>query len=239
MQRLLNLAFPPQCVGCGVLVTDSFGLCGRCWRDTHFISGLVCDACGIPLPGEASDGARDMCDDCMQIARPWSHGRAALMYRNNAKRLVLGLKHGDRLDLVRPAAKWLAGVADPCLAPDSVIVPVPSHYFRLLRRRYNQAAALGMALSREIGRPCLPDLLRRTKQTRVHDGLTRAARFENMDSAIVPSRTAAQRLAGRHVLLVDDVMTSGATLASATEAALAAGAREVCTLVLARVGKDA
>lgn len=237
MQSLLRLAFPPQCVSCGNLVEQEFGLCGACWRDTHFIAGLVCDLCGTPLPGGDADEIA-ICDDCLTIARPWRHGRAALLYRDNARRLVLALKHGDRMELVRPAARWMNGVAAPCLAPDSVIVPVPVHYSRLVRRRYNQAAALGLALARLTGRTSIPDLLRRTRRTPVQDGMSREERFRNMAGAIVPAPKAAARLAGRPVLLVDDVMTSGATLAAAADAALAAGAREVCVLVLARVAKD-
>lgn len=238
MQSLLRIAFPPQCVSCGDLVEETFGLCGPCWRDTRFITGLVCDHCGAPLPGEQG-GQAELCDDCMAIARPWVRGRATLLYQDNARRLVLALKHGDRLDLVRPAARWMAGIADTCLEDDSVIVPVPAHYLRLLRRRYNQSAALAQAFAKVVHRPCLPDLLRRTRRTRMQDGMSREDRFRNLSDAICPGRNARDRLAGRAVLLVDDVMTSGATLAACTEAAHAAGARQVCTLVLARVAKDA
>ncbi|MDF0601608.1 double zinc ribbon domain-containing protein [Psychromarinibacter sp. C21-152] len=238
MQSLLRIAFPPQCVSCGALVEETFGLCGPCWRDTRFVTGLVCDQCGAPLPGE-SDGQAELCDDCMSIGRPWAHGRAALLYRDNARRLVLALKHGDRLDLVRPAARWMAGVAGPCLDADSVIVPVPAHYLRLLRRRYNQSAALAQAVAKSVRRPCLPDLLRRSRRTRMQDGMSLEDRFRNLSDAIRPARNARDRLAGRAVLLVDDVMTSGATLAACAEAAHAAGARQVCVLVLARVAKDA
>ncbi|WP_172297912.1 double zinc ribbon domain-containing protein [Pseudoruegeria sp. HB172150] len=238
MQSLLNLAFPPQCVSCGALVRESFGLCGVCWRETPFVTGLVCEQCGVPLPGEAGPDASESCDDCLTIARPWKRGRAALLYKDNARRLVLALKHGDRLDLVRPAARWMAGVTGPCLEPDSVIVPVPAHYWRLVRRRYNQAAALGLTLARMTGRPCMPDLLMRVRRTRIQDGMSREDRFRNLADAIRPGKQAAKRLAGRPVLLVDDVMTSGATLAAATEAAHAAGAERVCIVVLARVAKD-
>ncbi len=238
MQSLLRLAFPPQCVSCGSLVDQEFGLCGACWRDTHFIAGLACHQCGTPLPGSDA-GESAVCDDCIAIARPWRRGRAVLVYRDNARRLVLALKHGDRMDLVRPAARWMAAAAMPWIEEDSVIVPVPAHFTRMLRRRYNQAAALGLALARITGRPCLPDLLCRARRTRIQDGMSREDRFRNLSGAIHPARAASGRLAGRAVLLVDDVMTSGATLAAATEAARAAGAREVDVLVLARVAKDA
>lgn len=238
MQSLLRLAFPPQCLVCSEGVDDDFGLCGACWRDTPFITGLVCDSCGVPLPGR-DEGVPVHCDDCLTIARPWKKGRAALAYSGAARKLILGLKHGDRHDLVSPFARWMAAVAPPLLHPDTVIVPVPLHNVRLIKRRYNQAALLGTALARILGQEIVPDLLVRTKSTRAQEGMTRQDRFTNQAQAIAPARHARRRLAGRSVLLVDDVMTSGATLAAAAEACHAAGAAHVNVLALARVVKEA
>lgn len=133
----------------------------------------------------------------------------------------------------------MAGAAGPLLTEESVIVPVPAHTMRLLKRRYNQAAVLGNELARFLKRDSIPDLLIRTRQTESQDGKNRDQRFANLADAIKPARYAALKLAGRPVILVDDVMTSGATLAAATEACYAAGARRVDVLVLARVAKDA
>lgn len=237
MQSLLRMAFPPQCISCGDLVEQDFGLCGACWRDTPFATGLVCDLCGVPLPGEDHDKP-EYCDDCLRLARPWEHGRAVLMYRDNARRLVLAFKHGDRLDLARPAAQWMAAAADALLLKDSVIVPIPAHYLRFVGRRYNQAAVLAQALGQLRDHQVIPDLLRRCRRTPIQDGMSRDDRFRNLSGAIVPARSAAKRLAGRSVLLIDDVMTSGATFAAATDACHAAGASHVCVLALARVAKD-
>jgi len=238
MQSLLRLAFPPQCVGCHALVERDFALCGACWRNTPFITGLICDTCGVALPGDSPDHI-ERCDDCMTIARPWARGRAALAYRDKARTLVLALKHGDRLDLVRPAAQWMANVAGDVLRKETLILPVPVHRLRLLQRRYNQAALLSNALSRITGSQTLPDLLYRIRRTKVQDGMSRDERFANLSDAIRAHPKSASRLEGRHILLVDDVMTSGATLAAATEACHMAGAGEVDILVLARVAKDA
>ena len=237
MQSLLRLAFPPQCIGCGELVEEEFGLCGRCWRETPFVTGLVCDCCGAPLPGEDS-GTPEHCDDCLALARPWQRGRAALIYRDNARRLVLALKHGDRLDLIRPAARWLTGAAAPLLADDCVLVPVPVHYLRLVRRRYNQSAELAREIGRLTARVVIPDLLSRTRRTVPQDGMNRDQRFANQSGAIAAGRRAAARLAGRPVVLIDDVMTSGATMAAAADACRAAGGAEVSIAALARVAKD-
>ncbi len=238
LQTALNLIYPPQCLMCDALVGEPFQLCGTCWRTTPFISGLVCDTCGAPLMGEDA-GHAETCDDCLTIARPWQRGRAALLYRDGARRLVLALKHGDRQDLVHPATRWMAQAARPILDPDMLIVPIPAHWLRLLRRRYNQAALLANRLGQTLSLQVAPDALIRTRATKVQDGMTRDDRFRNISGAFTQHPKRGALLRGRSVLLVDDVMTSGATFAAATEACHAAGAARVSVLALARVAKDA
>lgn len=239
MQSALHLLFPPQCLSCGAPVAEDFGLCAQCWRDTPFIAGLVCDLCGTPLPGEAGAGERALCDDCTTLARPWAQGRAALLYRDNGRRLVLALKHGDRQELAGPAARWMLRAAAPLLQPGMVVAPVPLHWTRLFSRRYNQSALLSKEVARAARLTHCPDLLRRLRRTPTQDGRDRDARFENLARTISVHPAQRAMIAGRPVLIVDDVMTSGATLAAATEACHAAGAGPVSVLTLARVAKDA
>ena len=236
MQAALHLLYPPQCISCGVAVISDFGLCAECWRATPFISGLVCDQCGTPLQG--TSGERLRCDDCLTIARPWERGRAALMYGDNARSLVLALKHGDRMDLARPAGSWMVKVAQPILKPGMLVVPVPLHWTRLLRRKYNQAALLSKAVARQASLAHCPDALSRRRPTGTQDGKTRDGRFANLVGAFVVSPRREAITQERDILLVDDVMTSGATFAAATDALFAAGARSVQVLSLARVAKD-
>lgn len=219
-------------------MSEDFGLCGPCWRDTPFAAGLVCDLCGVPLPGQDA-GRPEHCDDCLAIARPWGRGRAALVYRDTARALVLSLKHGDRLDLVRPAAGWLYAAARPILKPGMIAAPVPLCRARLLMRKFNQSAELARGLARLARIEVCPDLLVRVRNTGSQDGLSREARFANLDRAIRVHPRRKDRVRGRHVLIVDDVMTSGATFAAAAEACLAAGAGLVSVVALARVSKDA
>ena len=238
LQSALRLAYPPRCLTCDDVVSTDFGLCADCWRDTAFIGGLVCDLCGTPLPGEDLGGA-EHCDDCRTIARPWVRGRAAILYKSKGRDLVLALKHGDRLDLARPAAAWMARAARPLVADNPLVVPVPLHWLRLVTRRYNQSAELARRISRALSLDCCPDALRRIRGTGTQDGRSRDGRFANLDGALRVAPSRAGRVRGRAVLVVDDVMTSGATFAAATEACLAAGATQVSVLALARVTKDA
>ena len=233
----LHLLFPPRCIACGEAVATDFGLCGACWAETHFLTGLGCDACGAPLPGQ--DEGAVICDACRAHPQPWSRGRAAIGYSGTGRKLVLGFKHADRLDLVRPLGGWIARAATDLIGPETVIAPIPLHRLRLIRRRDNQSARLAQEIARLSGRPCIPDLFRRTRATPPQKGFDRAARAANVEGAFTIDPRRAEAIAGRPLLIVDDVMTSGATLAAATEAALAAGAERVDVVALARAAKDA
>lgn len=236
MQTLVQMVYPPRCLSCGGLVESDFGLCATCWRDTPFIAGLSCDLCGAPLPGQ-SDRA-EHCDDCLRTARPWQHGRAALLYEGIARRLVLALKHGDRQDIAKPAARWMARASRDLASPDLLVIPIPLHVQRHLGRRYNQSALLAQALAAELRCDWCPDALLRPQATPSLDGRGREERFDILTARIRPNPDREDRLCGHPVLIVDDVMTSGATLSAAAEAAIAAGASSVCISVLARVAKQ-
>ena len=231
---LRRAIYPSSCVACGARTDADFGVCAPCWRDSHFIVGTACTGCGAPLPGEAVEGL-DICDDCREITRPWGRGRAVLEYRDTGRRMVMQLKHGDRTDLARPMGLWLHRAAGDMIGPGTVLVPIPQHWSRLLRRRYNQAALLARSLGRECGAPVLPDALVRDRRTPPLQGHSREDRFDRLAGAIRPHPKRGAALAGRAVLLIDDVMTSGATFAAATEAARDAGAASVDVLALARV----
>ena len=173
--------------------------------------GAGCWTCGLSLPGNLDASEQAMCDSCLSLDPPWRRGVAALAYHETGRSLVLALKHGDRHDIVRPAADWMAQVTQSLVQPDMVVAPVPLHWTRLLRRRYNQAGLLSAALAKRLGLPHCADLLIRNFWTRSLD---------------------------RPVLLVDDVMTSGATLTAATIALQKNRNYDVYTSVLARVQKQ-
>lgn len=221
---------------CDALVTETGALCGACWPQVPFIFGLCCDSCGLPLPG-TEDTLPIQCDDCLSLARPWEQGRAVMLYSDKARQILLGLKYYDRLDHVRPAGQWLARAARPLVQPDMLVAPIPLHWLRFVRRRYNQAALLSQEMARALGLEHCPDLLRRLRHTATQDGRSRMGRFANVADAFAPHPRQAHRLQGRHILLVDDVMTAGATFAAATEACLSHGAASVRVVALARVAR--
>lgn len=237
MQIALRAVFPPECLACGDQVDTDFALCGSCWSEAPFIHGAACASCGTPLPGEDDQALR--CDDCLRLARPWRQGGAVFRYGGTARKLILGLKHGDRAEVAIAAGPWLARRASRFRATDPLIVPVPLHWRRLLRRRFNQSAHLARAMAREMGCATLPDALIRARNTISQEGLDQGARFDNLSEAIRPHQKRGARLAGRDVIVVDDVMTSGATFSAATQACHAAGAENVFVISLARVARDA
>ena len=237
LQSIIRAIYPYACVSCDAPVETPQGLCSACWRDAAFITGTVCDACGAPLTGEA-DETPIQCDDCLTAARPWSRGRSTLVYGGVGRKLVLALKHGDRTDLVPTLGDWMARAGRDLLTPDTILVPVPLHWSRLLRRRFNQAAMLAQVIARIAGCSVQLDAVRRRRRTAPLDGHSREARFAALAGTMAVDPDAGAALVGRQVVLVDDVMTSGATLAAVTDALMAAGVADVSILTLARVVKD-
>ncbi len=236
---MLDLVYPPECAACRAPTAAARGLCPACWAGTAFISGPVCDACGAPVPLAGPEaGARLLCEACARRPPPWARGRAAVLYDGAAREVILRLKHGDRLDLAPVAAGWLARAGAPLLDGADILAPVPLHWRRLLSRRANQAAEVARQLARRGGPAVVPDLLRRTRATRLLRGAGREERARLLAGAIAVAPCHAARVAGARVVVVDDVMTTGATLAACTAALYAGGAARVDVLAIARVARE-
>lgn len=219
-------------------VDQDGALCPECWRDCEFITGCACHICGVPLPGEDEGEADLRCDDCLSAARPWEQGRAAITYRGVGRSLVLALKHGDRPDLAAPLGQWLARVVTPLIRPGLIVAPVPLHPRRLLLRKYNQAGLLSAQLARRHSVQNCPGLLVRSRPTVAQDHRTAEERFENLRGALAVSARYRDQIAGRPILVVDDVMASGATMSAAAEALRDAASGPVLAAVLARAVKE-
>lgn len=230
-RRVLDALLPPQCLACGALVADPGALCSACWEKVDFIAGPVCARCGVPFELDLGDGTR--CGGCMRQPPRFERARAVFRYDEHGKGLILRFKHADRLDMAPTFARWLLRAGADLVRDADLVVPVPLHWTRLFWRRYNQAALLTNALARLSGVPTVPDLLVRRRRTPSQGTLGREQRLRNVRGAFAVRRPEAVR--GRRVLLVDDVMTAGATAGECAGVLLAAGAAAVDVLTLARV----
>lgn len=238
---MLDMLLPPQCLSCDAAVEAPGRFCAACFRAVTFLGDPCCARCGHGFAHEgqaavALPGTGLLCARCVAQPPPWGRARGALLYDEGSRGLVLGLKYADRVEHAGPLAAMMARAGAALLREAELLIPVPLHRFRLLSRRYNQAALLARALSRLSGRPVAVDALRRVRRTAKLSALDAEARRRELRDAIALHPRRGHVVAGKRVLLVDDVMTSGATMAACTEALLASGAVSVDVLVAARAG---
>lgn len=230
---VLDAVLPPRCLACGVEVAAPGQLCVACWRGVGFLGPPQCAACGLPFEHDMGAGA--LCAVCLRRRPPYGRARAVFRYDDASRGMVLAFKHGDRTDAAPAFGRWLARAGAELLEDADLVVPVPLHRWRLLRRRYNQSALLALAVSRSSGVAAVPDLIRRVRATASQGGLSAGQRRRNVAGAFRVAPRLADRVAGRRVVLVDDVHTTGATLVACTGALRRAGATNVDVLTLARV----
>lgn len=227
----LDALLPGRCLRCGGIVADAGALCPQCWDAMSFIAPPLCRQCGQPFEIDLTADA--LCTACASDPPAYDRARAVFRYDDASRPLVLRFKHGDRTAAAPSFGRWMARAGGELLADAEVIVPVPLHRWRLWRRRYNQAALLSQALSKMAGRPCAPDALVRVRATPSQGLLGRNQRRRNVQGAFRLRRPDA--VEGRRVLLVDDVLTSGATVNECVRALVRGGAGAVDVLTLARV----
>lgn len=230
--RVLDLLFPPQCLSCHARVPTHGTLCTTCWQGVRFITEPCCALCGLPF--EYAAGQDALCAACLHEPPPFARARAAFVYDAASRRLVLGLKYHDQTLLAKTYGTWLMSAGRALIESCDVIVPVPLHYWRFVARRYNQSALLAQSLGRLSHKPVLLTALTRRRNTKPQASLARKERLTNVKGAFAASARGAQAVKGKNVLLVDDVMTTGATIHECTRALLKAGALNVQVLTLAR-----
>jgi len=232
---VLDLLLPPRCILCGKTTETAGTLCTPCWRGIAFIGPPCCAGCGLPFPYDpGGDDAR--CGACLAHPPSWDRARSVMVYDDRSRGLILALKHADRLHGVPSFGQWLARAGADLLDGADLIVPVPLHWTRLWWRRYNQSAVLAHAVAAALPRPggprIAPDLLVRRRRTPSQGHRTRTQRAENVRGAFA-LRPGAE-VKGTRVVLVDDVMTSGATVEECARVLRRAGAAGIDVLTLAR-----
>lgn len=232
----LDLLFPPLCMMCRKQVGEPGSLCSDCWSNVTFLEGPACSSCGLPF--EFDVGADTRCATCLADAPAFDRARSVMRYDEFSKGPILALKRADRHDVVPAFARWLERAGRDLISDADVIVPVPLHPLRLWVRRFNQSALLARALARRVHKPFEPLVLLRTRSTPSQGEMPSAkARRKNMRGAFRVDTRRAPAVKGRNVLLVDDVLTTGATVDACARALKKAGASRVAVLTLARVAR--
>jgi ComF family protein len=232
LRSALDIALPPLCAACRQTVRGR-GLCSSCWSKLSFITRPYCERLGIPFVYDPGPGILSM----EAIADPpaYQRARAAVRFDEISRALVHALKYGDRLDLAPMMGRWISHAGGELLAETDALVAVPLHWRRQWARRFNQSAMLAAAVSAESGVPVAAGALKRVKATAQQVGLTRSERAANVQGAFRVPDEAKAYVAGRRLILVDDVLTSGATVDGCARALLRVGAANVDVLIFARV----
>jgi ComF family protein len=228
-----RLLVPEVCLCCRARVDTDGALCANCWRGVNFIRAPYCDRLGIPMPFDT--GERII--SAAAFARPpaYDRARAVAHFDGTMRRLIHGLKYSDRHDCVPLFGRWLAVAGAEILVGADMLAPVPLNRWRLLRRRFNQAALLARELGQRTGLAFEPEIVTRPRRTRSQVGLKPEERRKNVSGAFAVARGGEKKVAGRNIVIVDDVITTGATAEAMAKLLKAAGAARVDVLALARV----
>lgn len=230
----MDIVFPPACLGCRQATGAANLLCAGCWAQVRFIERPYCERLGTPF---AADLGHDGLLSPEAVADPpvYARARAVAHFDDGpVRQLIHRLKYNDRMELAKPLGAWMVRAGTQILAEADLLVPVPLHWRRLAWRRFNQAQALAQAVSAQSGVPADPFILARVKATASQVGLTRPQRALNLQGAFRVRDGMAAKAEGRSIVLIDDVMTTGATANAASRALLRCGAKRVDVLVFAR-----
>ena len=234
----LDVLLPPLCVMCEQMVSQSHGFCGECWRGFSFISQPMCSCCGLPFEYEAQTIHENaLCGNCIEETPHFKTARAALVYNEQSKNIILPFKHLDRTDYARAMARVMLHAGQVIIEQADLLLPVPLHFIRLFSRRYNQSALLVHELARLSHKPMMLHALMRHRSTQSQGHLSRELRKKNVHNAFTVRLKKRAEVNGKNVLLIDDVFTTGATANACVAALKKAGAARVDVLTFARVVK--
>lgn len=231
---IINVFLPPRCIKCGTVLANDVGLCPECFNEINFITAPYCQKCGQPFE-TAPASSKILCASCLKNTKtPFRLSRSAVCYDEASKPLLLAFKFHDRTDNAKTFAKWLnSSGRDIWTEGIDLIVPVPLHYTRLIKRRYNQSALLAAELKKITGLAVDYTSVVRHKKTRPQVEFSGHERVKNVKGVFSVKHP--EKIKGKRIVLIDDVMTTGSTLKECAQAMLSAGALSVDALTVARV----
>lgn len=231
LNSAVDFVLPARCVITGQPVEEQGMISPQVWGELNFLTRPWCSCCGVPFE---FDMQAELCASCLDYPPPYDSARSALRYDDASRSLILGFKHGDKTLSVKAFMPWMMSAGADMLSACDMIAPVPLHYWRLVSRRYNQSALIVSELSRETGKPAVLDLLKRTRATPPQSRLKGRDRRYNVRKAFALNEASGVDVRGKHIVLVDDVLTSGSTVKECTKVLKRAGAGRVDVLTLAR-----
>lgn len=232
LRKTANMIFPPQCISCRELVEETGGLCSVCWEQIEFLSQPQCHVCGFPF--ELHIEGETTCGNCIKRRPYYNMARAVFAYDDKSSGLIIGFKYSDKIYASDPFARWMVRAGGDMIKESDMVIPVPLHRMRLFKRRYNQSALLAHSIARLTALEVRTDILLRRKNTKPQAGMTYSQRMTNVTGAFGINSKYKDAIKGKTILLIDDVITTGATIEACTRTMLRAGAKNVNVLTLAR-----
>ncbi len=232
-QRGIDFILPPRCALSGQVVSRPGEIIPEEWAKLEFISDPQCRICARPFEFKMDHEME--CASCLKDKPEFAQARAALVYNDHSRNIILGFKHADQLHTLPTFMPWVIRAGAPLIEKADVIIPVPLHRWRLLKRRYNQAALMAQYISRQSGTPWGYDILIRKRATKMQGFMTSKERQQNVKGAFEVSLQQHPKIVGKNILLVDDVYTTGATVRECAKTLLSAGGAEVNVLSIAKV----
>ena len=233
LKFFLNFLLPPTCPICHQRI-ESNGLCPKCFSGLEFIGTQKCSICGKPL--DAIIPKMAVCGACLKNPPYFRQAEAVFKYNDTSKKLILAFKHVDHVDLNNLFIKWMEQNSGKLIQKNDLIIPVPLHWRRLLKRKYNQSALIAQGLAKNFGKIYDPLTLIRRKPTKSQGHLSPKERQKNIKNAFYVKNS--NKIKDKTILLIDDVFTTGATVNECAKVLLQAGAKSVDVLTIVRVVRE-
>ena len=231
-QTIIDYIFPPTCLLCNSFVDKQGTLCNICWVDVTFCPTSVCHICGLPFEYEVEE--KTLCGNCVKLTPFFSHARYVCLYDDKTKKLIFDLKYKDKTFLVPSLSKMIHNIGKEYIEACDYIIPVPLHKKRLYNRKYNQSAMIAKQIAKLSNKPMFPSLLTRKKNTISQTGLSQEKRIANVYNAFSVSKQYKMLVKNAHIVLIDDVLTTGATVNACSKTLIKSGAQKIDVLTFSR-----